>query len=145
MNKVTAYFSHPIRGKKGKDATDEELEVNCRKAIKAALWIRENVPEVDLYVPAEHEDFVHISYKDKYLTEKQILEIDCKILEKKDFHIVYEVDGWLGGGIAVEIAHAKRVGKVIFCISSLDEVHAAALRVIVRNLLRGKNIKEDGR
>lgn len=136
MKKVTAYFSHTIRGKKGKHASDEDVERNCKEAMKVALWIRENISEIDLYVPAEHEEFVHITYRDEYLTEKEILEIDCKILVKKDFHIVYEVDGWLGGGIAIEIDAAKKAGMMIFYVSNLDEVTAAALKVIVKDLLK---------
>lgn len=138
MNKVTAYFSHSIRGKKGNKATEIDMRRNCEEAMKVAEWIRENIPEIELYVPAEHEDFVLIAYTDKYLTEKQILAVDCKILKKRDFHIVHEVGGWLGGGIGVEIDAAKKYGKLIFYIQSLDEVTAAALRVIVRDLMRGK-------
>jgi len=136
MNKVSAYFSHSIRGEKGGDATLEDMERNCSSALEAAIWIRDNIPELDLYVPAEHEDFVYISYKDEYLTEKEILEIDCKILEKRDFLIVHELNGWLGGGIGVEIAHAKKTGKIIFYISSLDVATLSALRVIVKDLLK---------
>jgi len=131
---ITAYFSHSIRGKKGKDATDEEVAENCHAAIKVAEWIREVIPELDLYVPAEHEDFVHITYRDKYLTEDQILEIDCKILERKDFHIVYEVGGWLGGGIAKEIEAAKKYGKSIFYISKLDDFTAGLLIEFVQEM-----------
>jgi len=138
MNKVSAYFSHSIRGRAGKDASDDIVERNCKLAEGVAAWIREVAPEIELYVPAEHEDFVHICWKQEYLTEEQILEIDCKILERQDFQIVYEVDNWLGGGIGVEIAHAKKCGKLIFYIASLDEATAAALRVIVRDLLKGK-------
>lgn len=141
MNKVTAYFSHSIRGIAGKDATDDIVEKNCAIAKEVAAWIREKVPKLNLYVPAEHEDFVGICWRQKYLTENQILEVDCKILEKLDFHIVYEVDGWLGGGIGIEIEHAQKVGKFIFYVQSLDEVTAAALRVIVKDLLR---MKENG-
>lgn len=138
MNKVTAYFSHSIRGPAGKDASDKIVEKNCAKAKEVAAWIRENIPEIDLYVPAEHEDFVGICWRQKYLTEDQILEIDCIILERQDFHIVHKVDGWLGGGIGIEINAAKKCGKLIFYISSLDEVTAAALRVIVKDLLKAK-------
>lgn len=138
MSKVSAYFSHSIRGKKGKTASEEDMKRNCEEAIKVGTWIRERIPELDLYIPGEHEDFVYIVFRDEYLTEGQILEIDCKILEGMDFHIVHEVDGWFGGGIAVEIAEAKRCGKIIFYVSSLDVPTLAALRVIVRDLLRGK-------
>jgi len=140
MNKITAYFSHSIRGKKGNKATSEDMLKNCTEAMKVAVWIRDNIPEIDLYVPAEHEDFVLIAYEDKYLTEEQILEIDCKILAGKDFHIVHEVDGWLGGGIGVEIDAAIRCGKIRFHISSLDVATLGALRVIVKELLARKGV-----
>ena len=138
MNKVSAYFSHSIRGKKGRDATKADMDRNCAEAKKVALWIRENVPEIELYVPAEHEDFVYIAYTDNYLTEDEILAIDCKILSGLDFHIVHEVEGWLGGGIGVEITAAHKYGKLIFYISSLDGATLAALRVIVKDLLTAK-------
>ena len=139
MNKVTAYFSHSIRGKKGKEATDEDMERNCKVAMEVAAWIREVIPSIELYVPAEHEDFVVIAYRDKLLTEKQILDIDCKILGKRDFHIVHEVDGWLGGGIGVEIDAAKKYSKAIFFVSELNEVTAVLLRQMVKDVLEMKN------
>jgi len=142
MNKLTAYFSHSIRGPAGKDASDDVVERNCKIAEEVAAWIRKNVPELELYVPAEHEDFVHICWKELYLTEDQILEIDCKILGKRDFHIVYVENNWTGGGIGIEITAAKKYGKIIFYISSLDEVTAAALRVVVKDLLKGKRDDE---
>ena len=138
MNKVSAYFSHSIRGKKGADATEEDMRRNCEAAIGVATWIREKVPEIDLYVPAEHEDFVHICWKEKYLTEEQILEIDCKILKRLDFHIVHEVDGWLGGGIGIEIVAAKKYNKCIFYVSKLDETTAVLLRQMVKDVIEMK-------
>lgn len=135
-NKVTAYFSHAIRGKKGRAATEEDMKKNCDKAMEAVIWLRDNIPELNLYVPAEHEDFVLICYEDEYLTEAQILEVDCKILQQRDILIVNVVDDWLGGGIAVEIADAKRTGMLIFYLTTNDVVNLAALRVIVKDLLK---------
>lgn len=141
MNKVTAYFSHSIRGQMGKDATKAYMKRNCDAALEVAIWIRKTIPEIELYVPAEHEDFVHISYRDNYLTEDEILEIDCKILAQQDFHIVHEVNGWLGGGIGVEIVAAKKYNKPIFYISELDEIIAVLLRKMVKDVLE---MKENG-
>ncbi len=138
-SKVSAYFSHSIRGAKGMKATDKDIEENCKDAIKMAEWIRENVPGLDLYVPAEHEDFVHIAYKDEYLSEEQILEIDCKILERKDFHIVRGIDKERSRGTVIEIEYAKKAGKFTFYVFTMDEVEAAALRVIVKDFQRAKS------
>jgi len=143
MNKVTAYFSHSIRGKKSKEATKVDMQRNCDRAMKVAEWIREVVPEIELYVPAEHEDFVLIAYTNKYLTEKQILKVDCEILKGRHFHIVHEVDGWLGGGIGVEIDAAKKYNKPIFYISELDETTAVLLRQMVKDVLEMKERDND--
>ena len=120
MSKVTAYFSHTIRGRKGVAATPEDMDVNCAKAQEVADWIRASVSDLKLYVPAEHEDFVQLCYLEKLLTEQQILDIDCKILAKMDLHIVLMEDGWLGGGIAVEIDAAKKAQVPIFYITGMD-------------------------
>ncbi len=141
MNTISAYFSHTIRGKKGKDATKKDMERNCAAAVQAAEWIRENVPEIELYVPAEHEDFVYIAYTDKYLSEDQILDIDCKILGQRDFHIVLEVDEWLGGGIGVEIDAAIKCNMAIFYLTELNEMSAVLLRQMVKDV---RDMKETG-
>ena len=61
------------------------------------------------------------------LTEKQILDVDCVILERKDLLIVYKVNGWVCGGIGVEIAHAEKVGRPIFYLTDQSPATAAAL------------------
>lgn len=143
MYTVSAYFSHSIRGQAGKDASDEVVKKNCEVAKQVAAWIRETVPEIKLYVPAEHEDFVGICWRQKYLTEEQILEIDCKILEWQDFHIVYVVDGWQGGGIGIEITAAKKYSKCIFYLTELDKISAILLRQMVTDVIAMKEKDEN--
>lgn len=135
---TSAYLSHAIRGSKGASATDADMLRNCLVAKKAAKWIRESISYLDLYVPAEHEDFVHIAYREKYLTEKQILDIDCGIVDQKDFLIVLVENGWKGGGIAVEIKYAKDNNIPIFYIEKMDVRTAMLLRLFVANLAKGK-------
>ena len=139
MNKIAVYFSHIIRGKKGSTASQQDMDENCEKAKKVASWLRENIPDLELYVPAEHEDFVQLAYLEKYLTEKQILDIDCKILEKRDLLIVFEVDGWRGGGIGVEIVYAQDVAKIpIFYLKYTDGVTLLLLEQMVEEILGKK-------
>lgn len=122
MSMVTAYFSHTIRGKKGIKATLEDMDANCVKAQVVADWIRVNIPNLKLYVPAEHEDFVQRCYTEKLLTEQQILAVDCQILAVQDLHIVLMEDGWLGGGIAVEIDAANKAGVPIFYVTGVYDL-----------------------
>ena len=117
MIKKTAYFSHAIRGKAGRDVTAEEMNSNCMIATAVCNWIRQHVPELELYVPAEHEEFIQIAHLKGWFSEKQILEIDCEILERRDMLIVLEIDGWRGGGIGIEIAHAEKQGIPIYYLS----------------------------
>ena len=101
------YLSHSIRGKHGVFATLDQMEANCDRVIVVANKIREALPSVDLYVPAEHEDFVHIAFTDGYLNEQQVLEIDCKIIDNCDGVIIFSPpDDKIQGGRAVERDHA---------------------------------------
>ena len=111
------YLSHSIRGKYGKGATQAQMKENCDKAIRIANEIRKTFPQIDVYVPSEHEDFVGIAYRDKYLTEKQILEIDCKIIDGCEGIIIYAPhDDPMQGGREVEYRHAalKGIPTVLF-------------------------------
>jgi hypothetical protein len=101
--KINAYLSHTIRGSLGMEATKEDMERNCRKAAKLALEIKKKfISKLDLYVPAEHEQFVQKAYNRGYLTEKQILTVDCDIVAEQDLLIILKENGWEGGGIAIE-------------------------------------------
>lgn len=143
MDKVIAYFSHSIRGKKGAAATKEDMDANCMGAKRVASWLCEMVPDLELYVPAEHEDFVQIAYLEKILTEKQILDVDCKILEKRDLLIVLEIDGWRGGGIGVEIAHAKLHEIPIFFLTDTDATSLMFLKRMIKEILEMKESRDD--
>jgi len=144
MGKITAYFSHTIRGKKGSDATPADMDANCAKAIQVANWIRANITELELYVPAEHEDFVQLAYLEKMLTEQQILAIDCKILQNKtDFQIVLVENGWTGGGIQIEIDAAKAKNMIIFYIRDMEPKTLVSLRQLIIEVSEAKRLRED--
>ena len=103
---MRCYFSHPIQGKKGKDATREDMDVNNQRAIEAAKQIRRVFPRIDLYVPAEHDEFVIEAYTQKSLTVEQILEADKAIVRKCDFLVAYMADDYLSNGMIKEIIEA---------------------------------------
>jgi len=149
MVKKTAYFSHAIRGRKGLNATAEEMDNNCAIATAVCNWIRQHIPELELYVPAEHEEFIQIAYLKKWLSEKQILEIDCEILERRDLLIVLEIDGWHGGGISVEIEHAEKRGIPIYYLSFTGKFKECSLDALssildLRKAVKKRFIKRKG-
>lgn len=110
---LRAYLSHPIRGAKGAVATQEDMEANNRKAIEFAWQLRARFPGLDLYVPAEHDEFVMHAYMAGYLTEQEILDVDCTILRKCDLLIVYMPDGHVSSGMSREIAEAALRGMYV--------------------------------
>lgn len=110
------YFSHAIRGKAGLDASHDVQAENCAEAIRIADFLRAKFPKLVLYVPAENETFVQIAYDSGHLSEKEILDIDCKIIDNCDSILVYVPDGEpLQGGRLIEYNHAVRTDKPL-CI-----------------------------
>ncbi len=105
---IRFYISHSIRGKYGKDATATQMKENCDAIKVIAEQLRNTFPTADFYLPAEHEDFVGIAYREQYLTEKQILDVDCKIIERTcDAVITYVPEGdELQGGRMIEYKFA---------------------------------------
>ena len=100
---MRVYLSHAIRGKAGNDCTPVILGGNCLAAIEIGNKIRAACPWADIYIPAEHEDFVQKAYDKKYITERQILDVDCEILSECDnIVILVPVGDELQGGRLVE-------------------------------------------
>lgn len=101
---IKVYLSHAIRGKSGNDCGIGEQNVNCQAAREMAVKIREGLDRpVDLYVPAEHEEFVQIAYLRKYMTEKEILTTDCVIVKRSKCIVVLVPEGdELQGGRLIE-------------------------------------------
>lgn len=103
---MRCYFSHPIQGKKGKDATREDMDANNQRAKSAADQLRSFFPGINFYVPAEHDEFVIEAYTQKSLTVEQILEADKAIVRKCEFLVAYMADDYLSKGMIKEIIEA---------------------------------------
>lgn len=127
------YVSHSIRGKYGKDATPTQMKENCDRIIAIANEIRTALPSVELYVPAEHEDFVNRTYELGYLTEKQILEIDCMIVDGCDGIIIFTPsDDPMCGGRTIEWEHAIATSKPVCFFQTATEAIIWLTAQIVR-------------
>lgn len=115
---MRVYLSHAMRGKAGDGASVDAQAKNCAAAIEVAKVLRNVFPEVlDLYVPAETEPFVQRAYDAGYLTVKQILDIDCQVVDACDAMVVWVPRGdCLQGGREVEYdyARANNIPVVVF-------------------------------
>ena len=122
------YMSHTIRGRKGKLATDKDIEVNIKKAcwvgeqIKAYLidWEKmDGLPKSYLYVPGEHDEFVQIVYNNKWLSEEQVLGADCEIIDR--CHLVIAYGEYHSRGMEVEIKHAAEHNIPIYFMTNISQ------------------------
>ena len=129
MSKIRAYVSHAIQGKFGAAATTEQMEANNQKAIKFGKQLVEEFPCIDFYVPGYHDEFVLIAYKKNYLTIEQILDVDCVIVSRCNFLVVYSPNDYISKGMKKEIDHA--VKSSIPIISAIDGSYEEYFKRIV--------------
>ena len=118
MSKIRAYISHTIRGKQGVGATDDERREASEKATVFGNTLRKKFPNIDFYIPGEHHEIDTISYRKGYMTEEQILDIDCEIISKCNFIVIFSPDDYISKGMQIEIDHA--VKSHISVISAVD-------------------------
>lgn len=128
------YLSHSIRGKYGDDATHTQMKENCDRAILIANVLRATFPSIEIYCPAEHEDFVLIAYQKHYLDEKQILDVDCTIINAcQGVLVCVPEDDELQGGRLIEHNHAIMRYKPVVVFAEVDQV----VKWLTHHLLRG--------
>ena len=133
---MRVYLSHSIRGKKGNAATQTEQKVCCDIAVALGEQLCAEIKSLELYVPGgPGEEFVSIAYRKKYITEKQILDVDCAIIDNCEAMIVY-VPTWdeLQGGRLIEFTHAVDTDKpvLVFNEHEIDIVIGYLTHMIVR-------------
>lgn len=127
---ISAYFSHPIRGLKGAAATSEDMKLNNELAALVGQMLRNACPALDVYIPAEHEDYVQTAFDRGSHDEHEILEIDKIILAQRDILIAFKWEGVCSNGMLVEIEHAKRKKIPIFSFSTTQEILGVVGRII---------------
>ena len=123
MSNIRTYVSHSIRGKMGKEATDEYMAENNQKAIEFGKMLRAKIKGVDFYVPGDHDEFVCLAFREGYLDENQILYIDCQIIDTCNFILAWSPDGFISNGMKIEIDHAHFHNiRVLVVTSVIDAV-----------------------
>lgn len=133
---VKVYVSHSIRGKKGKDATHEDMEHNNALAIMFGQALRRRFPGINFYVPGDHDEFVLICYRRQFLNEKQILEVDCVIVQRCSFVIAYSPDGYISKGMSIEIEYAGEHSIPVIIVAHLGEAGTDAINRQLQTFMR---------
>jgi len=131
---MRVYCSHSIRGKYGKDATHVQMQANCDTIIGLVKQLRVIFPTIEFYIPAESEPFVQRASDKHYLTEHQILEIDCMIVDNCDAVIIYVPEGdKLQGGREIEFDYAFDHNIPVYVFSTIAEASGWISSLIIRN------------
>ena len=139
------YLSHSIRGPGGVNATTEEIGANLRKyvvvgtEIKAYLidWEKmDGFPKMELYVPADHDEFVQIAFDKEYINEKQILDVDCDIINTCSLLIACGCHTQ-SRGMQVEIQYAKDNGIPVYYMPAISDSTIGSLKYTLKLILGG--------
>ena len=137
---MKVYLSHPIRGLKGSAATEEDFIANNAKAHAFARKVRDLFPEIDLYVPGEHDEFVSLAYRAGMLTVEQILDVDKMIIDSCQGVIYYNFEGTMSGGMVVEFDHNIDIGIPHIEIRSIVNTvyFCSAIEVLLEDMSNGR-------
>jgi hypothetical protein len=96
------------------------MKINNDLAIEFGRGLRQAFLKVDFYIPADHDEFVLIAYIAKYLSEDQILAVDCEIVQRCNILIAYSPDGYLSSGMRKEIAAAEMASIPVIQVPDLS-------------------------
>ena len=113
--------SHPIRGKSGNNATNEEMTANNKKAISLGDTLMHLFPGLQVYIPGKMDEF--LLRKSVYPSSivEGLLALDCAIVGTRDLLLVYNHDGHISGGMQREIDYAIDHHKNMIMFKDIDE------------------------
>lgn len=98
----------------------------------------EGLPKSYLYVPADHELFIHRAYKDKLLTKGQIDSINCKIIEECNLLINFGNGVAVGSNLSEELLHAQQEKIPIYSMPDLSPYAIQSLRLAIKLILKAE-------
>jgi hypothetical protein len=105
------YCAHPVRGMTG---TPEEIAKNTLESKRWGEELRYRFPEVDWYVPGEHDVFPQMALAGGELSIDQVLDIDKAILYNCQGVVVLE---WTGSaGVREETKFARKNNIPVYYI-----------------------------
>jgi hypothetical protein len=107
------------------------MNANNRRAAEFAQAVRKEFPGLDLYVPAEHDEFVLCAYELGYLDEAMILAVDRQLAADRDILIAYAPDQHISNGMNQEIEEAQlRSIPWVFTYGSMAPIYSLLERFI---------------
>lgn len=100
----------------------------------------DGLPKSHLYVPADHDIFIHRAYKDCLLTKEDISFINCKIINNCDLLILFGSNGVsTNSNIATELQFVKREGIPIYSMPDLSPMAIQSLQLAIKLILKAED------
>ena len=105
-------------------------------------------PKFRLYVPADHDVFIHSAYKSGFLTKEQILSINYKIIENCDLLVSFgHCMKWVGtdGSIiegykpSKELEYTTQKKIPIYTMPDLSPLAIDALKLAIKLIIRSED------
>uniref|UniRef100_A0A6H1ZYB3 Nucleoside 2-deoxyribosyltransferase n=1 Tax=viral metagenome TaxID=1070528 RepID=A0A6H1ZYB3_9ZZZZ len=98
----------------------------------------DGLPKSYLYVPADHELFIHKAYQDSLLTKEQISYINHKIIEECNLLICF---GHIMGlsDATNELEYAKQKDIPIYTMPDLSPKAIQALRLAIKIIIKSED------
>lgn len=103
-------------------------------------YIDENIPfpKSYLYIPADHELFVHRAYKDKLLTKEEIDFISCKIIKECDL-LIYFGNGYESHRVKRELECVSGAGIPVYTMPDLNPMSIQALQLAIKLIIKSRD------
>lgn len=130
--KITAYLSHPIRGREDGRPEEQRIKENCEDAIQMGKKLMDRFPNLDLYIPAAHDRALQVALAQDSLSIDDILRIDCEILKQQGLLLLYVPDKYVSKGMNVEWTFATKnnIPNIAF---GKDEKSLGNLEIFLRD------------
>lgn len=130
---VKTYLSHYIRGPKGNEATDEDMDRNRAAASLVGKQLSILVPELELYVPADHDVFVAHGWRAGILTEKIVLDVDCYIIEQGELVLFHDPAGVMkqSRGMMRELRHTQEIGLPYLIFQNVNSMLVEEINILL--------------
>lgn len=93
---MTGYFAHPVRGSSGDHASDMDILENLAMAHQFGSQLRQKFPDVEWYMPYEHEEIIQKLWR-RGLSAQSIIEASIDICLEKDVAVFWNGNGESNG------------------------------------------------
>jgi len=99
----------------------------------------DGLPKSYLYVPADHELFIHRTYQDKLLTKEQICSVNYKIIEECNLLINFGNGAAVGDNLANELKYAQQEKIAIYSMPDLSPMAIQSLRLAIKLIVKAED------